>query len=169
MNRRKIRPVFANYIAIMIVVGIISIFISLAEMFIRLELLDMGTGLLTGGEGVEFGKFILILIYIFFVLLPSFYCLLLIISSSVALYIYKPEGKRLLAYRILMSIVYALISLLACGIFAFFGENLFLNTIFVAIEIGLIAVLGINMWNTYSGRIRENKHVNDLGGKCGTT
>lgn len=163
MKKRKIKPVFANYIAIMIVVGIISIFVTLAEIFIRLELLNMGTGLLTGGEGVELGKFILILIYIFFVFLPSSYSLFLTILSSIALCIYKPEGKKLLAYRILMSIVYAAIALLVCGVLMLFGENLFLNMISAVIEIGLVTVLGINIWNTYSGRIREkeNNHVND--------
>lgn len=155
MKKRKIKPVFVNYIAIMIMVGIIFIFVVLAEIFIKLELLSMGTGLLTGGEGVELGKFILILIYIFFVFIPSSYGLLLTILSSIALCIYAPRGKKLLAYRILMSIVYILIAFLACEVLALFGEGLFLNMIFVVIEIGLAAILGINMCNTYSGRIRE--------------
>ncbi|MCH5343247.1 MAG: hypothetical protein J1E64_04345 [Acetatifactor sp.] len=159
MKKRKIKPVFVNYITIMIMVGIIFIFVALVELFIKLELLNMGTGLLTGGEGVELGKFILILIYIFFVFIPSSYSLFLTILSSVALCIYKPMGKRLLIYRILMSIVYVAIALLAYGILMLFGKNLFLNVISVVAEIGLVTVLGINIWNTYSGRIREKKTI----------
>ena len=154
MNKRKVKPVFVSYIAIMVMVGIISVFIALAEIFIKLELLGMGEGLLTGGEGVELGKFILILIYIFFVFIPSSYTLFLTILSSVALCIYAPEGKRLLAYRIFMSIVYVPIALLACGAFMLVGDDIFLNVILIAIGVGSLIVLGINIWNTYTGRVK---------------
>lgn len=156
MKKRKTNPIFINFILVMIVFGIPFLFAAYFDGLVKLELLIMGEHLFTGGEGIELSKFILIIFYIFLVLIPASYGMIFTILSSIALCIYKPRGKRLFVYRVLMGIVYLGIALLAYIILALFGENLFFNIILAVIEVGLFFILGVNIWNTYSSRIRES-------------
>lgn len=82
-----------------------------------------------------------------------FYAIIMLILLIIARCVYRNEGGRLLAYRILMGIEYVLILLLVWIMWGIFNSTysfltLILSLIFLALTIW-------SMVNTYSSRIRQ--------------
>lgn len=104
---------------------------------------EIGAGTVMLASGIMFLFMLFLLFFAFAMLVP------LIIARCV----YKNQGGRLLAHRILMGVVYAMSWIL---IFVLF--SLFTSSPSVLLFITLLVLSGITIWNmvnTYSARIRQ--------------
>lgn len=104
---------------------------------------ELGAGTMMLASGIMFLVMITLLVIAFAALVP------LVIARCV----YKNHGGRLLAYRILMGVVYAVLLILIISIF-----SIFTSSPSVLMLIILFVLSGITVWNmvnTYSGRIRR--------------
>lgn len=104
---------------------------------------EIGAGTMMLVSGIMFLVMFIMLVIAFAILVP------LVIARCV----YKNHGGRLLAYRILMGVVYAVMLILIISIF-----SIFTSSPSVLLLIVLLVLSGITVWNmvnTYSGRIRR--------------
>lgn len=104
---------------------------------------ELGAGTMMLASGIMFLVMFTLLVAAFGMLVP------LVIARCV----YKNHGGRLLAYRILMGVVYAVMLILIISIF-----SIFTSSPSVLLFIVLLALSGITVWNmvnTYSARIRR--------------
>ena len=93
--------------------------------------------------GVAVVKFILFLILL--------YAMLVLILATIARAIYQKQGNRLLAYRIIMGFVYALLILLTIGLWFVLSSGIHILLLLLAVL--LTGIIIINIRNTYTKRI----------------
>lgn len=104
---------------------------------------ELGAGTMMLASGIMFLVMFTLLVFAFAILVP------LVIARCV----YKNHGGRLLAYRILMGVVCAVMGILIISIFSFFTSSPSVLLLFI-----LFVLSGITVWNmvnTYSARIRR--------------
>ncbi len=100
------------------------------------------------GFGAFAGAILLVIIF-----LVGGYAFVLFLIALIARLIYAKEGKKLLAYRILMGVEY----LLQTGLFLFFIDSLMreFNVIILIMMLLVLAEIVYGVINTYTGRICE--------------
>lgn len=122
-------------------------------------LIAMGIGYVAGMAAVVIG-------WIFGVGLPILFAVFIFVPLLIARLLYRPEGKKLLAYRILMGVAYGAIILWTIGVIilcvsiwsataveGLTGGNIVVVVIGAAITVYNTAVLFFGMRNTYTKRI----------------
>lgn len=86
----------------------------------------------------------------------SVMAVLIFIPLLAARLVYRNTGGRLLAYRILMGIDYFLLTLLTLLFCSVWLEDILGAIFFLPFILVLIAIIVVNMVNTYSDRIKRD-------------
>ncbi len=177
MKRKKINPVDLNFILVCLVVVGLLLF-TLSSFFTVLKIqggLNRFTYFLGDNSetvienyksifsalGSGLGEFSITLVKIFGIWLPLIYAFLILIFSIAARKEYAPDREKIMLYRILMTFVYVQLLLLAIFMGFLVVSLPFLSWIVsIALsEAGLIAILSVNLINTYSKRIRRYERI----------
>ena len=80
---------------------------------------------------------------------------LLFIPLLTARLVYRNTGGRLLAYRIIMGVEYFFLSLFALLLLVMTVGNVLSAIILIPFSLIMIAIIAVNMVNTYSDRIKR--------------
>lgn len=91
----------------------------------------------------------------FFAIIFFLMALFLFIPLLTARLLYSNAGGRLLAYRIIMGITYLLMLPLLMLLFSFIGMSVSITVFAILGVLLLLVVLGLNVINTYSNRIKN--------------
>lgn len=114
-----------------------------------------GWGIIGAGIGWGFTALAQAVVLMALLVILFFFCLLTI-PLVIARCIYRKEGSRLLAYRILMGFVYVILAGMTVFTGFFLREYPEEMLVGIPVILGLLAILGINVVNTYSGRIKRD-------------
>lgn len=131
------------------------------------EIDDMeGYGLIVSGIGYGLGMIAIVVLKLFFVFFPLVLALHMLLYAGIARLVYAPQGGRLLWYRILMGVVYFCMILLIALVFLYISmiPPFTKQIVFWIWEAGIVAVLVVNLRNTYSSRIRDLNEVSQEQG-----
>lgn len=93
--------------------------------------------------------------YWFFAIIFFLMALFLFIPLLIARLLYSNTGGRLLAYRIIMGITYLLMLPLLMLLLSFIGIGIPITIFAILGVLLLLVVLGLNVINTYSNRIKN--------------
>ena len=100
-----------------------------------------------GTVGVAVVKIILLIIFL--------YAMLVFLLATIARAVYKKQGNQILAYRIIMGFVYALLILLAMGLWFILSGGI--HMVLLLLTVLLTGIIIVNIRNTYTNRIYMEK------------
>lgn len=177
MGKIKIKAVNVNFILMMIVVILLALFAFIIWQFVRVseaELIELkssmedtitqgeigdveGYGLIVSGIGYGLGSIGIMIVEVFFVIIPLLIAGYTLLMTVIGRIVYAPTKGRLLAYRILMGFDYVGLAALVCIILSFLSTcdsiSSFIKILVLALF--LLFILCFNIYNTYSKRIKN--------------